>query len=115
MLQIRINECQDCESLKSLLKQVDCSLQNLLRNKLNTEKYNVDLYFSTEKSKALYHYKRILTKKIFNPFYLNDIDSQDIIFQVKKILFGNCSTCIQCEDTTTTSSTTSTSTTTNIS
>lgn len=106
MLIPRINQCQDCSSLKQLLKEIDCSLQNFLRNKLNNENYNVETYYCSDSVRALAQYKRVLNRKIYNPQYLCGIDSQDIIFQVRKILFGTCGTCITCEEDSTTSSTT---------
>lgn len=112
MLTARINQCKDCNSLKELLKQLDCSLQNFLRNKLNNENYNVESYYCSDNVTALSHYKRILSRKIYNPTYLCGVENQDLIFQVKKILFGTCGTCITCEEDTTTSTTTITSTTT---
>lgn len=112
MLKAQITECRECSSLKQLLKLLDCSLQNFLRNKLNNENYNVETYYCSDNVTALSHYKRILGRKIYNPTYMCDVDNQDLIFQVRKILFGNCSLCITCEEDTTTTSTTITSSTT---
>lgn len=101
----RLQECQDCQTLKNLLVQVDCSLQNLLRNRLNTENFNVETYFCNGHAKTLAHYKRILTKRIYNPTYMCDIESQDIIALVRKVLFGTCANCIKCDDATSTTTT----------
>ncbi len=109
MLSAQIKECRNCDSLKQLRDLVDCSLLNLSRNKLNNENYNVETYYSSEQATALAHYKRILTRKLYNSTYLTDIKNQDIIFQVNKILFGKCPVCIDCEvrpEDTTTSTTT---------
>lgn len=106
MLSPQIKECRNCNSLKELRKLVECSLLNLSRNKLNNENYNVETFYSSEQATALAHYKRILTRKLYNSTYLTDIENQDIVFQVNKILFGKCPVCIDCdipvEDTTTT-------------
>ena len=122
MLSPQIKECRNCDSLKELRKLVDCSLMNLAKNKLINENYNVETFYSSEQATALAHYKRILTRKLYNSTYLQDIENQDIVFQVNKILFGKCPVCIDCNipDEDTTSSTTvipstTTSTTTNIS
>lgn len=100
MLTARIQECQECGSLKALLKLAECSIQNLLRNKLNNENYNVETYYCSNTVLSLSHYKRILSRKIYNPTYLCGVDNQDIIAQVKKILFGTCANCVKCEDST---------------
>lgn len=112
MLSAQIKECKNCNSLKELRTLVDCSLQNLLRNKLNSEKYNVETYYCSDTVQHLLQYKRILTRKLYNPTYLCGIDNADIVNQVTKILFGDCSSCIQCEEETTTTTTTQTSSTT---
>lgn len=93
---------------------------NLARNKLNNENYNVETYYSSSQMKSLAHYKRILTRKLYNPTYLTKVENDDLVFQVHRILFGKCPVCIDCDipDLDTTTSTTmvpgtTTSTTTN--
>lgn len=112
MLSAQITNCQNCSNLKELLQSVECSIKNLLHNKLNNENYNVESYYCGDTVKALYQYKRIITRKIYNFDYLCNIDLQDIVFQVKKNLFGTCAPCVTCDDETTTTTTTLTNTTT---
>lgn len=111
MLVPQITECQNCQGLKQLLVKIDCSLNNFGRNKLNSENYNVETYYCKKTVKALSHYKRILSKRIYNPTYISCIDNQDLIFQVRRILFGDCPKCITCEDDTTSTTTNTSSTT----
>lgn len=112
MLTAQITNCRDCHSLKELLQSVECSLKNLLRNKLNNENYNVESYYCADTVKSLSQYKRIITRKVYNAEYLCKIDNQDITFQVRKILFGTCEPCITCDDDTTSTTSSSTNTTT---
>lgn len=118
MLNPRITECQNCQNLPELLLQVDCSLQNFLRNRINNETYNVESYYCQDTVNKLGHYKRILNKIRFNKNYISCIPLDKIVFQVKKLLFGDCIPCEDCEqpeETTTTSTTvTATSTITSI-
>ncbi len=111
MLSPQIKECQSCGNLKSLLLQIDCSLHNFSRNKLNNENYNVETFYCSDTTTALAHYKRVLSRKIYNPTYLCGVDNQDLILQVTRLLFGTCPQCITC-DSDTTSTTTLTSSTT---
>lgn len=104
MLKAYLKQCNNCQSLKDLLEDIDCSLYNLIRNKYNNEKFNVEEYFSLEHFKDLSRYKRILTYRIYNPNYTR-VNSQDLIAQVQKLIYGdtNCSRCFDCDTTTTTS------------
>ena len=85
-MQIQLSACQNCNSLKQLLVEIDYKLYKAIRNKWMNQQYNTDLYFNSEVYDILLTYKRIITTRIFNPDYVSNIDTQDIVTKVKTYL-----------------------------
>ncbi len=76
--------CESCRTLKCLLPLIDAKLEKLIRNKWYTDSYAASLYFDDDLYSILLRYKRIVSKRIFNPKYPDvHFDSQDIISKVK--------------------------------
>lgn len=77
-------DCSTCSTLKCLLPLIDKKLEKLIKNKWNTDSYAASLYFDDNVYSILLRYKRIISKRIFNPKYPSgEFDSQDLISKVK--------------------------------
>jgi len=85
MLQPDLKECKGCESLQELLEQIDCTLTIYGKNQMHNIQYNLTLYYPKDKIADLLHYKRILTKKVFNNNYACGFSITEIISRVKLI------------------------------
>lgn len=113
-----LKECEACSDLSHLLKQIDCTILYLSKNRDFSIKYNVELYFNQNEFNDLVRYKRIVERRIYSCNYPDaTIKTSDIIAYATKLAFrdGNCSQCESCfpeQSTASPNSTTSTSTTT---
>jgi hypothetical protein len=115
----QIVQCDNCDALKKAYDKVECTILELMRNKLSNISYNVSLYYDQALVNKLVRYKRVITNRLYNPKYpCSQISTQDLVtLAVTTAYMGpDCSSCPKCfppiPTTTTTTSTTSTSTTT---
>jgi hypothetical protein len=86
MLRAQIRECLDCGSLQQLLDDLNCTLSHLGRNHWLNTSFDACNFYSRNHVSTLIHYKRILTKKMFNPDYGCNADLASIISRVKTLL-----------------------------
>lgn len=120
MPHFQIVSCTNCNSLKELYNEIECTLVDLIKRKWTNAQYNTSLSFNQSLYDDLVRYKRVVYKRLFNPAYpAVGVDVQDIITQVKLRVYksGDCSQCTSCfppeeGSTSSTTSTTSSSTTT---
>jgi len=87
MLLPRLTNCPECASIPSLLRRIDCSLNQLARNLYNNTIFSLNQPISGTVILDLLNYKRILTYRVCNPNYagcysLNAIASRVILLTV---------------------------------
>lgn len=113
-MHILIKECESCDSLASLYDKVECTILYLAKNKDNSLKYNVNIYFDQTIFNDLVRWKRILERRIHSCTYpCSSIKTSNIIAHVAKLAFReNCNLCDVCfpEESSSETSTTSTTT-----
>lgn len=96
-MHVTIGTCNDCDTLKSLYDQVECTIIDMMSNKNINMSFNVSQYYSQEHMNRLRRYRRILYKKLFNPKY-TCLSNQDIIGIIKHYVYrdADCSKCAPC-------------------
>ena len=109
-----LKKCTNCDTLEELSKKIECTILYLAKNKNNSLKYNVNVYFDQSTFNSLVRYKRIIERRMYDCDYPSScIKTGDIISFVTKLAFrgSHCSVCENCfpELSTSSSSTTSTS------
>lgn len=99
---MKLTTCTNCGSLEKLLSSIECTLVQLMREKLNSLKYNIDYCFDTYRYKALLRYKRIIKMRLRNPSYpASDIKLNQILTIVTLLVDDKeCSKCVECDITT---------------
>lgn len=111
-----IKACTNCGTLDELLAKIECTILYLAKNKNNSLKYNVEVYFNQDDFNTLVRYKRILTRRRVDCDYPSAcIKTSNIISYITKLAFrgSGCSICESCfpeipqSNSSTTSSTTS--------
>jgi hypothetical protein len=83
MLNIKITTCTSCTNLSDLLSEVDNKLLYYGRNHWNNISLMLELDYNKAAINKLLNYKRILTKRLYNPNYACSVELNQIISQVK--------------------------------
>lgn len=109
MLNPRLNNCIDCTTVESLLKNIDVKIFNISKDMYNNLVFMLNKKLSGEILNDLLQYKRILTHRYYNSEYASDYTLETISNKVKMLTFGAKEDCL-CEDNTTYELTTTTST-----
>lgn len=97
MLSAQIRECVDCGSIQNLLEDIDCTLAHMGRSHWLNISFDACNYYNRATVLKLLHYKRILTKKMFNPNYGCGVELASIISRVKVLLLNkSCNSLNDC-------------------
>lgn len=86
MLKINLNSCNGCQDIRELLCEIDDKLHIYGQNYYNNITILTSLPFDKDVMDHLLHYKRILTKRLFNPNYASEVPFEYIISKVKILL-----------------------------
>lgn len=87
MLQPRLTNCKYCNSIPSLLEEIDCKLKEVAHSLYNNVIYSLNQKISTEVMFDLITYKRILTYKLCNSNYAKKYSVEMIASKVKILRF----------------------------
>jgi hypothetical protein len=69
MQTITLQTCSNCNNLQDLLEKIDLKLWELSQARLQRLQYNLDTPKQEDRISNLLHYKRIVTKRLYNGSY----------------------------------------------
>jgi len=87
MLNPRLNNCIDCNSIPNLIGQIDNKLTQLANKQYNTIIFGFNSGVSEDTYLDLLNYKRILTYKYCNDDYASAYTVENIASKIKILLF----------------------------
>lgn len=86
MLNIRTSSNTSCANITELLSEIDGKLFYYGKNHWNNISLLLNLNYDKVAINKLLHYKRILTKRLYNPNYACNVELNQIISQIKTYL-----------------------------
>jgi len=86
MLYPRLTDCVDCNTIPSLLNDIDCRLKELANKQYNNIVYALNYNIDTDVMSDILNYKRILRYKFCNPFYAEKFSIEQIASRVRLLL-----------------------------
>lgn len=86
MLTAQIRECTDCGSVHEVLRELSCTLTHYGRNHWLNASYAACAPYPVATVRALLHYQRILTYKLFNPEWACGIELAALLSRVKTLI-----------------------------
>lgn len=108
MLNPRLITCIECDSISTLIENIDCKVANLGTTLYNNLVFMLNKPVSAESFIDLLNYRRILQYKYGNIDYLPEYTIEMIASKVKRLTVGSkCSPC-GCDDSMPTTTTTTT-------
>lgn len=87
MLTYKLTNCPECNSIASLLNEIDCKLVDNAKKQYNNTVYMLNSCLSQDSMFDLLMYKRILQYKSCNSTYASQISIDKIAARVKVLIF----------------------------
>ena len=87
MLNPRLTNCVDCNTIPSLLKEIDCKLTELAKNEYNNIVFILNRKIDGDVISSLLNYKRILTYKFCNIDYASCYSVTDIASRINVLIY----------------------------
>jgi len=87
MLNPRLNNCTECNSIPNLIGQIDNKLTQMANKQYNSIVFGFDSGISQDVALDLLNYKRILTYKYCNEDYACTYTVENIASKVKILIF----------------------------
>lgn len=86
MISPRLNNCEECTTIPSLLADIDCKLTELAKREYSNIVFALNLGIDSISSLDLLNYKRILEYKYCNPEYACQYSVTQIASRVKVLI-----------------------------
>jgi len=88
MLNPRLIDCKECNTIPSLIKAIDCKISKIATDLYNNTIFSLNISIDSDTMISLLNYRRILLYKYCNSEYAKRIELDKIISKVKLLTAG---------------------------